>query len=162
MNYDRFLTRAWGKREKKMIYIGDKFNPNHYGNSPYELVGIDSRGLITLDPWKQEINILPFGDRFVPMTCAGLPDKNKKLIYAGDILRVPPKDDWDKINFASYEVLFYDNDSCDSHIGFRMNRVHYHGSVCGGWVPNFNPKNTSKMEIIGNKWKNPELLEGKK
>ena len=159
MNYNRLRARVWDKQEKKMLYQGDKFNSNHYGNSPYELIGIDSRGLITLDPWKHEINIIPFGDRYIPMLCAVLKDKNKKLIYEADILRVPSKCDWDKVNFSSYEVLFCDNDSLEDHIGFRMNRVHYHGSVSGGWVPNFNPKTTSRMEIIGNKFLNPELLE---
>lgn len=88
-NHDHFLTRVYDKQEGKMFYPGDKVNPNHYGNSPYELVAIDSCGLITLDPWKHEINLIPFGNRFVPMLCAAYKDKNQKLIYEHDIIKTP-------------------------------------------------------------------------
>lgn len=166
-NNDRFLTRVFDKQEKKMIYLGDKFTIKGKKYFEYEFWAIVDEGLLVERSYfnphvcgesPQAIDVIPFGDRFVPMQCTGSQAKNKKLIYAGDILRMPSKDDWDKINFASYEVFFCDNDSCMCHIGFEMSRVHYHGSVSGGWVPNFNPRTTSRMEIIGNRWEQPELI----
>jgi len=89
----------------------------------------------------------------------GLKDKNGKEIYEGDILREPPKGDWDKINYGCYEVFFHDGDAnSDYNIGYCINRSHYHGAVCGGIIPQFKPKQVSKMIVIGNIYESPELL----
>lgn len=98
------------------------------------------------------------------MQCTGLKDKNGKLIYEGDILRYPPKNEYEQKNYACLEVFFHNNDCCDNHIGFQLGRVHFHGCLCGGSFGNeykFIPKNANKMEIIGNVYENKELVEGK-
>lgn len=88
----------------------------------------------------------------------GLHDKNGKPIFEGDILRVPPQDEWDKTNYSCFEVFFHDGDAnLDYNIGFTMSRMHNHGSVCGGYIPSFKPKTVSKMEVIGNIYENPDL-----
>ena len=140
MNYDRFLTRVFDKQEKKMIYPGDEFNSNHYGNSPYELVAIDSCGLITLDPWKHEISLILFSDRYVPMQCWGLPDKNKKLIYDDDII---------KFENDLYRCVF-------NGFAFGLSSIK---EACNVLVPTTLTRN--KSEIIGSYWEHPEILEAK-
>ena len=92
----------------------------------------------------------------------GLKDKNGKLIYEGDLLRYPPKDKDEETNFVVCEVFFHNNDCCDKHIGFQMNRFRFQGNLCGiinyGNKYNFVPENVGKMEVIGNIYENPELL----
>ena len=89
----------------------------------------------------------------------GLTDRNGKEIYEGDILRTPPKTDYDKKNFVAYEVFWHDNDCASHHIGWQMNRCHFQGCICGTtYIPEFLPKTTATMEVVGNIHDNPELL----
>lgn len=114
--------------------------------------------------------ILPFGENvmsvFVDVSTlgqfTGLRDKNGKDIYEGDILAFPPHNDWEKENYSCFEVFFHDGDAnSDYNIGYSMNRMHCHGAIEGGTTLGFKPKNTSKMIVIGNIHKNPELLNNK-
>jgi uncharacterized phage protein (TIGR01671 family) len=99
-----------------------------------------------------------FADEKEDQQFTGLIDKNGNEIFEGDILRYPSKDEWDKINFACYEVFFHDGDAnSDYNIGFSMNRSYYHGSVSGGYIPAFKPKQVSEMVIIGNIYEFPEV-----
>ena len=92
--------------------------------------------------------------------CTGLRDKNGVLIFEGDILRDPPKDKYDENNYVSYEVFFHDNDCCEQHIGFQMNRHHFNGAICGtSGFRGFKPEWTKRMIIIGNRYDNPELIK---
>ena len=90
----------------------------------------------------------------------GLYDKNGKEIYEGDILRYPAKDKSQEENFVSFEVFWHDNDCADNHIGWQIDRRHFHGCICGtSDISTFLPKYIKKMVIIGNIHDNPELLE---
>lgn len=104
-----------------------------------------------------------FIDEVPLVQCTGLKDKNSKLIFEGDLLRYPAKDKDEETNFVICEVFFHNNDCCDTHTGFQMNRFHFKGNLCGiinyGRKYNFIPKNVEKMEVIGNIYENPELLK---
>lgn len=99
-------------------------------------------------------------NQFIPMQFTGLYDKNNKPIYEGDILRIPAKDDYEKHTFNSFEVFWHDNDSCDNHIGWQMNRIHCNGNSAGGnIVYRMIPRHTALLEIIGNIHQNKDLLD---
>lgn len=91
----------------------------------------------------------------------GLYDKNGEEVYEGDILRYPAEDKFDEENFVSFEVFWHDNDCAYNHVGWQMNRHHFHGNICGTRdISTFLPKYTKKMVVIGNIHDNPELLKG--
>lgn len=93
------------------------------------------------------------------MQYTGLKDMNGTEIYEGDLLRHPPKNGFDENNYILFEVFYHDNDCADCHIGWQMNRMHYHGSSCGGFTPAFLPKNVKSMVVVGNVLQNKELLK---
>lgn len=91
----------------------------------------------------------------------GLYDKNGKEIYEGDILRYPAKDKYQEENFVSFEVFWHDNDCADNHVGWQIDRRHFHGCICGTRdISTFLPRYTNKMVIIGNIHDNPDLTKG--
>lgn len=90
-------------------------------------------------------------------------DKNGKEIYEGDILRYPAEDKFDEENFVSFEVFWHDNDCADNHVGWQMDRHHFHGNICGAReLSRFLPKYTKKMVVIGNIHDNSDLMKGGK
>lgn len=136
---DRYRFRFWNKETNKWFYFG--FETFHI----YE---------------KEIWETLTNGEKIYQ--CTGLKDKHGNLIYEGDLLRYPPKDKGEEINYVICEVFFHNNDCCDRHIGFQMNRFHFKGNLCGiinyDNKYNFLPGNVEKMEVIGNIYENPELL----
>jgi len=101
---------------------------------------------------------------------AGLEDKNGDEIYEGDLLKITTEylkycgdkttsDQYRERNFALYEVFYHDNDACDQHIGFQMNRRHSFGADGELQIAaNFKPEITKNCVIVGNIYKNPKLL----
>lgn len=79
--------------------------------------------------------------------CTGLKDKNGKLIYEGDIVKIP--DDWNDYKLMAgekREVVFNKG-------GFRLKP-----KWCNGFYVHW-LEDTKCFEIIGNIYENPELLE---
>ena len=123
--------RAWDKSMKKMIH------PKLWDNS-------------MPSNWEHWYELQQF---------TGLKDANDVEVFEGDILREVYKNNWEENNYSCFEVFFHDGDAnSDYNIGFSMNRMHNHGSVCGGYVPSFKPKTLKRMCVIGNIYENPELL----
>jgi len=91
------------------------------------------------------------------MQYTGLKDKNGKEIYEGDIVRFPANDEYDEVNYISYECWFDSRDTFK--YGWHFSRSKFHGCLCGGnscvsmeWA--------RQLEVIGNVHDNKELLEG--
>lgn len=76
------------------------------------------------------------------MQCTGLKDKNCKLIYEGDIVRI-----YNKI----YEVIF---EIRTAYFGLKISNVET------ATLNNIDTQ-TTEIEVIGNIYENPELLEAK-
>ncbi|MBM7108389.1 YopX family protein [Brevibacillus laterosporus] len=87
---------------------------------------------------------LDISESVILMQYTGLHDKNGKEIYEGDIVTGKRDSHWhggyDRVRGTAY--------FSDSHLAFRVD-----GSG-GGWL-----HNVEKMEVIGNIYENPELLE---
>ena len=117
----RFKYRAWDKRHKEYAYdVQNGFQK--YGHMICETVDF---GQVLKD------------DELELEQCTGLKDKNEKLIYEGDIVRVDSK--------------VYYIDPLTLVVGF------HNGAFMVG--DRFIDNNSKFMEIIGNIHENPELLE---
>ena len=82
----------------------------------------------------------------------GLKDKNGKKIFEGDIVR----DD-----YGIYKIIFdrYGWDSCAGYTGF-IGIYTWETPDIEGWYEANRCIDDDKLEIIGNIYDNPELLEG--
>ena len=87
-----------------------------------------------------ELFVNDLDDSYQVEQCTGLRDKNGKLIYEGDIVRVDSK-----VNYIDPLTLVV---------------VFHNGAFMVG--DRFIDNNSKFMEIIGNIHENPELLEGNK
>lgn len=72
--------------------------------------------------------------------CIGMPDKNKKLVYEHDIV-------WDSDERVFYEIIWNQEDMC------------WNVKDADGYKSNFEECYGSTIEVNGNSFDNPELLE---
>lgn len=91
-----------------------------------------------------------YSKRFIKMQSTGWRDKNGKLIFEGDVLI-------DKETKLKHLVIYF-----KTAIGcIRTDLYKEHGCCSFGfWLPT--NEQWQGMEIIGNKFSNPELLKGEK
>ena len=84
-----------------------------------------------------------FAERIDPSTicqCTAMPDKNKKLVFEHDIV-------WDSDERTFYEIIWNQEDMC------------WNVKDADGYKSNFEECYGSTIEVNGNSFDNPELLE---
>ena len=119
-NNDRFKFRAWDERTKTCF---------------------DNAMIETLAPISTWVK-----NGWVVEQCTGLKDKNGRLIYEGDIIRLPWQAGWpDLIGVVKFNELY---------ASFLLSKTITDRAEQSFWW------NNSK-EVIGNIHENPELLEDK-
>ncbi len=130
---DRFRCRIWNNLQKEMYY---------------------GMGFIYVEPFIHidcgyTIKMFTINE-VKPMQCTGLKDKNGKLIYEGDIINGTCGVYWGKmiVKFNENEAKFY-----MYRVDKRYIDLHFHGK---------NQEDNFELEVIGNIYENPELLEDNK
>ena len=139
---DRFRFRAWDKseyHEPRMLYQVEQTY-----NFMYD-VPEDCFGDVLAD------------EGYIVMQCTGLKDKNGKLIYEGDILKYA-EFDWNDFSFKDWETemaqVVYGNDYDTYYPAFDLKDKDFDGTNAFSYL--FNEGWT--IEVIGNIYENPELL----
>lgn len=137
---DRFKFRVWCEDnqewEEDTILISNK--------DMYEIRNDKFTKYTDIDPKNHIINF-----------CTGLRDKNGKLIYEGDILRVTGSRD-----MSGYGVVEYLQAGCQFFVnGYLDNPSPYHPRRKGEFYQPL--QEWLCTEVIGNIYENPELLEEK-
>lgn len=103
----------------------------------------------------QEFEYVEFGDEIEctlcgsngePQQCTGLKDKNGKLIYEGDIVTVRRNHLGEHFVGKNYVVRFY-------RYQYWLHNCGYHP------LENFSYRANQNLEVIGNIYENPELLD---
>ncbi len=137
---DRLKFRVWHKPLKIMHYDDFVITATGYVAPIQEEV----KGIDYMIRFNQQD--LEFDKQCVVMQCTGLKDKNGKLIYEGDIISIRCR------NLTKHQIseVFYDKD--------RAAFCYRYYTDYGATVPCTMEK--TEIEIIGNKYENPELLKG--
>ena len=149
--------RAWHKEKKKMLSYGELFNIDCSGEYPF-LALAAGHYEDCIEPLKVEL-----------MQYTGLQDTNGVDIYEGDIVKIPCYMFSSKLAYyTNKEVYFaygmfgvYGNPNIKYYEGFRELFTTFKGDE-QSYISNFGEvynKRISLVEIIGNIYENPELLE---
>lgn len=129
--------RIWHKESKTMIYLDGIWVCGEYSSLCFDSTEDKYDGIGRLPDYpKDKI------ENYKLMQYTGLKDENGKEIYEGDILS--PNDEEDN----SMGVVKYDNTKGSYYIDFEN----------GSCVSNFDY--AKFLEVVGNIYENPELLEG--
>ena len=153
---DRFKFRVWDKSEKKMHYTDFVITSTGYAaklQPMYELEEDENGDEIEIQCEKEfmiDQTDFEFDKKMVVMQSTGLKDKNGKLIYEGDIVQF--YDD----GFLKTMKIIWDNDELDfKAIGLKKSVECYEEDFLYlGYI-----KKEYSLEVIGNIYENPELLE---
>lgn len=131
---NRFLYRAWDKTRREYLSAGKV------------MIQVNCRKSPTESPLFLDGDEYSCDDRMVLEQCTGLKCKHGKLIFEGDILRVMDWGGSSGMELGITSVIW-----CDDDIGWR----YADGDITEDTYDQFR-----NVEIIGNKFENPELLEG--
>lgn len=144
---DRLKLRAWHKTLKKMFYVRAINWDLQYPTC--------ANGCVTLaeDEFTTESEyIYATLDEVELLQCTGLIDKNKNLIYEGDIVK-------NDVNNLIQQVI-YNQRQCEFSLKHVDEETKERGTCWLGCLWEIDIKNLG-YEIIGNIYENPELLEVK-
>ena len=136
---DRFKFRVWHKKRKKMYDVLHFHTETWYNGG--EWVTAKGFNIIT----QQDINIQVEPKDGVIMQCTGLKDKNGKLIYEEDIVKVIIQPNI----IENVSVVKWDNKSARF---LRTASIASKNNLVSFWWD-------CSTEIIGNIYENPELLK---
>lgn len=133
--------RAWDAKYKYMNY---KVMVGMYGDNVMDDENYTACSM-WIEPKKVDYKCEPYWAHFEPyhkdillMQYTGLKDKNGKEIYEGDIVRLPEDED-----YKYYSIIYSKN-----RLGFTLS------NGCGFGL-------SYGIEVVGNIYENPELLEVK-
>lgn len=137
---DRFKFRVWEKDQKIMKECTQiTLDKDQTGSM------CDVRGKVTAH--------LIYQPHYILMQCTGLKDKNGKLIYEGDVVRLLyAKDDYIETRQVVYDDCAFQFNEPNSTIidkplyCFAINYLNHYKHI--------------ELEVIGNIYENPELLRG--
>lgn len=130
--------RAWDKKRKKMFRVLGTSIPTYAGSEELWL---------RLEKYTKSSLQFPAKD-FELMQFTGLTDKNSKEIYEGDIVKIKEESPVSNEDLSSEAIVKITWN--DEKAGFSLD-----------WYSN-DLTVYQDLEVIGNVWENPELLEIKK
>ena len=143
---DRFRFRVWDKDNKRMLYKIE----NAYDGGGVE----DEKGNEIADCYADCFSyFFPYDDdkneEFIVEQCTGLKDKNSRLIYENDVVKITGDVMTMPIKYMDclFKVIWGDVGFC-----FEMLNENYGLGFCECF----------EYEVLGNIHENPELLEGNK
>lgn len=129
--------RAWNKEERCMIYNVQDTYDYRCGNN----------GALA-ESFKE---VLEDTDRYDVMQFIGQPDNYNKDIYEGDIVRqYADSDEYGTDLYFRYLIRWNNNDMCFEGVSITNKGIDNNDTYCGS--------DLCDLEIIGNMYENPELL----
>ena len=143
---DRFKFRFYDKNKKIMIDENSDYNMLKATYGQDEWWWCVEAGMPTVFKYFEQQSWDSDKD-FVIMQCTGLKDKKGKLIYEGDILG------------GTYGNLYIHY--CDECKQFQLKAKDYGCMACEGDIHWYEVvESEDELEVVGNIYENPELLEG--
>lgn len=151
---DRFKFRCWHKKRKKMYDVLHL----HVGNFSNGGDWVTANGFNIITQQDMHIQIQP--KDCIIMQCTGLKDKNCKLIYEGDIVKIKGEIFFIKYEIGSFLIIRnYQSLDC----WYEMFTECWNDDVyplSQLWIDKYIEENyIDCIEVIGNIYENPELLE---
>jgi uncharacterized phage protein (TIGR01671 family) len=141
--------RAWNIEQKVMCYDNEDSRANYWDGVNSSDVNMVNN---IFNPWNQI---------YIWMQYTGLKDKNSKDIYEGDIVSISKKMDWLPLVLVGnkYEVSYISAFAQYSMFLVKSDYTFINDLSSDEEVIDFNNDVALTIEVIGNIYENPELLE---
>lgn len=145
---DRFKFRAWNTLVKKFSYF----------DKPEMQIGTDGFDSGLIFPLSENSKLY-MGEYSELQFCTGLRDKNDKLIYEGDIVEYSCPAEYCSDGLHKCQKC-YDNEIGIVSYDEELALYEYRSEICQCPLTD-NINTEDELEVIGNIYENPELLENK-